>query len=120
MAIPTSDAPLVNTRTHCVCVSLRSQRAYYELVTPVAGHFGATLGAHMIGAVSPMVLPEDVASAREPSRFENNTLFSVARRHKPCCGLGAWPNPDNGPSGRPTIRCANKEAIMRSPTTAER
>jgi hypothetical protein len=52
-------------------------RAYYETAGSVSSHFGATLLARMLGAVSPMVLAEDVAAAREPSRFENSVLLSV-------------------------------------------
>jgi hypothetical protein len=52
-------------------------RAYYETAGSIAGHLGATLLARMLGAVSPLVLPEDVAAAHEPSRFENSVLLSV-------------------------------------------
>ncbi|HEX8109442.1 MAG TPA: hypothetical protein VF516_17045, partial [Kofleriaceae bacterium] len=53
------------------------RRAYYETAGSVAGHLGATLLARMLGAVSPLILPDDVAAAREPSRFENSVLLSV-------------------------------------------
>lgn len=52
-------------------------RVYYETVRSIASHLGATLLARMLGAVSPMVLPEDVARASEPSRFENSAVLSV-------------------------------------------
>lgn len=62
-----------------ICAGMRaSMRAYYESVNSVSGQFGATLLARMLGAVSPMVMPEDVAAARDPSRFENSALFSMA------------------------------------------
>jgi hypothetical protein len=52
-------------------------RAYYETVGSTAGHFGATLLARMLGAVSPLVLPDDVVASREPSRFENSVVFAA-------------------------------------------
>jgi len=52
-------------------------RAYYETVGSTAGHLGATLLARMLGAVSPLVLPDDVVASREPSRFENSVVFSA-------------------------------------------
>lgn len=52
-------------------------RAYYETAGSIAGHLGTTLLARMLGAVSPLVLPEDVAAASEPSRFQNSVLFSI-------------------------------------------
>ncbi|HSK01313.1 MAG TPA: hypothetical protein VK932_08735 [Kofleriaceae bacterium] len=50
---------------------------YYETVGTIEGHLGATLLARMLGAVSPMVLPEDVARAGSPSRFESSAVLSV-------------------------------------------
>ncbi|HWU87864.1 MAG TPA: hypothetical protein VN253_11345, partial [Kofleriaceae bacterium] len=50
---------------------------YYETIGSIASHFGATLLARMLGAVSPMVLPEDVARAGEASRFEHSVVFSI-------------------------------------------
>ncbi len=52
-------------------------RAYYETIGSTASHFGATLLARMLGAVSPLVLPDDVVASGEPSRFENSVLLSV-------------------------------------------
>lgn len=51
-------------------------RAYYETAGSIAGHFGATLLARMLGAVSPLVLPDDVVASREPSRFENSVVLA--------------------------------------------
>ncbi len=67
------------------------RRAYYETAGSVAGHFGATLLARMLGAVSPLVLPDDVAAAREPSRFENSVLLSVQELGAPASGAAAGP-----------------------------
>ncbi len=66
-------------------------RAYYETAGSIAGHLGATLLARMLGAVSPLVLPDDVAAAREPSRFENSVLLSVQELAAPTGGAPAEP-----------------------------
>lgn len=52
------------------------RRAYYETTGSVSARLGATLLARMLGAVSPMVLPEDVAASGESARFENSVVFS--------------------------------------------
>jgi Protein kinase domain len=52
-------------------------RAYYETVGSTASQFGATLVARMLGAASPLVLPDDVVASREPSRFENSVVLAV-------------------------------------------
>jgi hypothetical protein len=69
-------------RTSRACTITRrivrvGHRAYYETAGSVVGQLGATLLARMLGAVSPLILPEDVAAAHEPSRFENSALISV-------------------------------------------
>ncbi|HEX3757936.1 MAG TPA: hypothetical protein VHW23_04500 [Kofleriaceae bacterium] len=53
------------------------RRAYSETAGSVAAHLGATLLARMLGAVSPMVLPDDVAASRESSRFECSVVFAA-------------------------------------------
>jgi hypothetical protein len=82
-------------------------RAYYETAGSIAGQLGATLLARMLGAVSPLVLPDDVAAAHEPSRFENSVLFSVQE-------LGAAPG--DAPAG-PYRAAAAPAAAPAAPVT---
>lgn len=52
---------------------------YYETAADVPALFGQTLLARTLGAVSPMILPEDVAraGAAAPSRFETSALLNL-------------------------------------------
>jgi hypothetical protein len=54
-----------------------ARRVYYETAGSVASHLGGTLLARMLGAVSPLILPDDVVAAREPRRFENSSVVSL-------------------------------------------
>jgi hypothetical protein len=67
------------------------RRAYYETAGSVAGQLGATLLARTLGAVSPLVLPDDVAAAHEPSRFENSVLISAQELRAPTGDASAGP-----------------------------
>jgi hypothetical protein len=79
-------------RAHSVTLRIvhAGDRAYYETIGSVASHLGSTLLARMLGATSPMVLPEDVAAARsssrDSSRFANSALLAADELDPPSTG----------------------------------
>lgn len=76
------------------------KRVYYETAGTIEGHLGTTLLARMLGAVSPMVLPEDVARAASPSRFESSAVLSVRDLAGDAAPQGAPPAVTSGRHAR--------------------
>jgi hypothetical protein len=67
------------TRVHSVSVGMisREGRRYYETQRDVASLFGTTLFARMLGAISPIVMPEDARQPDAAHRFENSAMISM-------------------------------------------
>ncbi|MCB9754576.1 MAG: hypothetical protein H6713_31960 [Myxococcales bacterium] len=54
------------------------ERRYFETQSTVTDLLGETLLARLLGAVSPMVMPEDRRTAKATRAFENSALLSIA------------------------------------------
>ncbi len=95
------------------------KRVYYETIGTIEGHLGTTLLARMLGAVSPMVLPEDVARASSPSRFESSAVLSVRDLSGDASPPQATPPVTSGRNARMWIGVSHDTPILAA-TAGER
>lgn len=69
------------THSHTITRGIVSadRHLYYETAGAVPSLFGQTVLARMLGATSPMVLPEDIArtGSSAPARFESTALINL-------------------------------------------